>query len=618
MASADDDRAEPLNIPGYTIIRPIGQGGMGEVYLATQESLGRPVALKILSLVQKVDPAEQLARFRRGAELMARVHHPNIVAVYDFGIIDRDGASRPYLVMEFVEGGDLRQRMVPGRPLDIELVLPLVPPLAAALECLHAEGILHRDLKPENILMPEGSTPKVTDFGLAMDTEIGSQTGIDHTMGTLGYIAPEQQYRLGVDDRTDQYSLAALMYELLTGHKPLGILKPPSVLNRRLGPAVDAVLLRGLQEDPDDRYPTVRELGEALERALSRRVSARSRRRRFQAALALMAGAALASIAGAAGFRARMGTGTGMARPAAAGAVHAAAMHPVSHAVPVPVPAPAPAAARLINRLGMTLVLIPAGEFLMGAPDADPSAKPIEKPRHPVRISRPFYLGAHEVTVGQFRAFVAATGYVTEAESSGEGGFVYNSVAKRFEPHPEYNWRNPGLPLPQGDDEPVVQMSYNDAMAFCRWLSQTEHRSYRLPTEAEWEYGCRAGSTTRWCMGDDPAELDQFGWIRDQVGCTTHPVGGKRPNRFGLYDMHGNVWEWCFDKFAPYADTDQPVVDPQGTAPGRAQVLRGGACARAEIDRTRSASRLRRGASSRYTKYGFRVCSPVAETVVER
>jgi formylglycine-generating enzyme required for sulfatase activity len=606
---------------------------MGEVYLATQESLGRPVALKLLSPVQRLDPAEQLARFRREAELMARVHHPNIVAVYDFGIIDRDGdgASRPYLVMEYVEGGDLRQRMVPGRPLAIELVQRLVPPLAGALECLHAEGILHRDLKPENILMPAESTPKVTDFGLALDTGIGSQTGIFHTMGTIGYIAPEQQYRLGVDDRTDQYSLAALMYELLTGHMPLGILKPPSALNRRLGPAVDAVLLRGLQEDPDDRYPTVRELGEALERALSRRVSARSRRRRLQAALAILAAVALASIAGAAGFRARMGLGRGrdmgMGRPApaGAGAVHAAATHPVAHAVPGPVPvrtpAPAPAAtptpARLIDRLGMRLVLIPAGEFLMGSPDSEPSARSIEKPRHPVRISRPFYLGAHEVTVGQFRAFVAATGYVTEAESSGVGGSVYNVVSKRFEHHPQYNWRNPGLPLPQSEDEPVVQISYNDAMAFCRWLSETDRdqRSYRLPTEAEWEYSCRAGSTTRWCMGDDPAELDQFGWIRDEVGCTTHPVGSKRPNRFGLYDMHGNVWEWCFDRFAPYADN--PVVDPQGTGPGRVQVLRGGACARAEIERTRSASRLRRGSSARYTKYGFRICSPVAGTVVE-
>src|SRR5262249_24196357 len=149
---------------------------------------------------------------------------------------------------------------------------------------------------------------------------------------------------------------------------------------------------------------------------------------------------------------------------------------------------------RLINVVDMILVLVSEGEFLMGSPDADPAAKAIEKPRHRVRISRPFYLGAHEVTVGQFRAFVAATGYRTEAESSGEGGSIYDRVHKRFEQISDCNWRNPGLPLAQGDDEPVVQVSWNDAMAFCRWLSERDHRSYRLPTEAEWEYACRAGS----------------------------------------------------------------------------------------------------------------------------
>ena len=262
----------------------------------------------------------------------------------------------------------------------------------------------------------------------------------------------------------------------------------------------------------------------------------------------------------------------------------------------------------------MKLVMVPAGEFLMGSPDSDPTAKDIEKPRHRVRLSRSFYMGVYEVTVGQFRAFVVATGYRTEAESSGEGGSVYNNAKQDFEQVPELNWRNPGTPHPQGDDEPVVQVSSNDAAVFCRWLSDQDHRSYRLPTEAEWEYACRAGTTTRWCMGDDPAELDKFAWIRDQTGCTTHPVGGKKPNLFGLYDMHGNVWEWCLDRFEPYSG--EPVVDPMGASSGPARILRGGACTRAEVDRTRSAARLNRKPSYRYHKYGFRVCCPLAEQAV--
>ena len=360
-----------------------------------------------------------------------------------------------------------------------------------------------------------------------------------------------------------------------------------------------------LQEDPDDRYPTVLEFAVALDRAFStRRPRSRwSRRRPIADGGAIFAVMALALVAAAAGLWAV-----------------AAGLRPVAPA-PAPVPAPvrfgpghAAPPLRLINVLGMTLVLVPAGEFLMGSSDSDPTAKDIEKPRHRVRISRPFYLGAHEVTVGQFRAFVSATGYRTEAEASGEGGTVYNSAEKRFEPIPECNWRNPGLPLPQSDDEPVVQVSENDAAAFCRWLSDQDHRFYRLPTEAEWEYACRARTTTRWCMGDDPAQLDQFAWVRDQVGCSTHPVGRKKPNAFGLYDMHGNVWEWCLDRFRPYPDA--PEVDPAGASAGAMGVLRGGACARAEVERTRSAARLRRKPSYRFNKYGFRVCCPLAATAV--
>ena len=165
-----DHQANTLNIPGYEIIRPIGQGGMGEVYLARQLSLGRPVAVKVLSLVPRSDPVEQIARFRREAELMARVHHANVVQVHDSGTVD----GRPYLVMEYIEGGDLRGRMEPGRLLPSDQVRPLVLPVAQALTCLHAHGIVHRDLKPENILMHHGCTPMLTDFGLAvLDTDVG-------------------------------------------------------------------------------------------------------------------------------------------------------------------------------------------------------------------------------------------------------------------------------------------------------------------------------------------------------------------------------------------------------------------------------------------------------------
>jgi formylglycine-generating enzyme required for sulfatase activity len=517
--------------------------------------------------------------------------------------------------MEYIEGGDLRRQMESGHPLPLDRVRSLVLPVAQALACLHAHGIVHRDLKPENILMRHGCTPMLTDFGLAvLDTSSDSQTQASRVMGTLGYVAPEHQYGLPVDERADEYSMAAVFYELLTGHRPLGFVKPPSELNPELGERVDTVLLRALEEDPDDRYPTVQEFGVVLDRALSiqdgeDRHPLRTQRRQFRSAGVIVAMITLTVLAAI--TASRVGINPPRATSKRIVASRSSASLPVLAAPRLANPVSTAPRPRLINVLGIKLVLVPAGEFFMGSSDTDPAAKEIEKPRHRVLISRPFYLGAHEVTVAEFRAFVASTGYRTEAESSGEGGSVYNNEIRYFEQASGLSWRNPGIAHTQRDDEPVVQVSWNDAVAFCRWLSGEDHRSYRLPTEAEWEYACRAGTTTRWCTGDDPAELDEVAWIRDQIDCTTHPVAGKKPNNFGLYDMHGNVWEWCLDRFGPYPSA--PVVDPTGALSGGARVLRGGACTRAEVDRTRSASRLRRSPSFRFHRYGFRVCCATTE-----
>jgi serine/threonine-protein kinase len=253
-------------IPGYELLRPIGRGGMGVAYLARQLSLGRQVVIKILNPAPDVDPAEQAARFRREAEMMAQISHPNVTTIFDFGIDE----GRPYLVMEYVEGGDLRKQMVAGNPLPIDRVRDLLRSLVRALEFVHNHGILHRDLKPENILMDREDTPKVTDFGIAVpEAARGDITRSGYAMGTIGYIAPEQQYRLPVDERADQYSLAALSYEMLTGQLPLGAFPPPSRLNRKLHPSVDAVILRALSEDRTDRYDTLGAFGDALDRALA-------------------------------------------------------------------------------------------------------------------------------------------------------------------------------------------------------------------------------------------------------------------------------------------------------------------------------------------------------------
>ncbi|MEN6498592.1 MAG: formylglycine-generating enzyme family protein, partial [Thermoguttaceae bacterium] len=205
-------------------------------------------------------------------------------------------------------------------------------------------------------------------------------------------------------------------------------------------------------------------------------------------------------------------------------------------------------AALTTNHLGMKLVLIPSGEYLMGFSPGSDFVDRDERAHH-VRLSRPFYLSVHEVTVGQFRQFVNATGYRTEGEQGNGQNHGFTGTGMQFDLGP-HTWRDPGFP--QDEDSPVVLVSWNDATEFCRWLSNKENQSYRLPTEAEWEWACRAGTSTRFSTGDADDTLREVaniykvqpkpqaqGVVWGEGYLFTTPVGAFRANRFGLYDMHG-------------------------------------------------------------------------------
>lgn len=219
------------------------------------------------------------------------------------------------------------------------------------------------------------------------------------------------------------------------------------------------------------------------------------------------------------------------------------------------------------NSVGAKMILLPPGEFLMGAPDDDADAQAQEKPQHKVTLTKPFYIGATEVTVGQFRQFVEATKYVTEAESDGQGAYAGGGKAR----NPEYVWSGLGEP----DEKPVRFVSWEDARRFCDWLSQQEDRTYRLPTDAEWEFACRAGTTTRYWFGN---EFDQAKANSTQGGPSLVRVVGQYPaNPFGLFDMHGNINEICWDGARLFSKED--VVDPIGPLEqSLTTTVRGGAC----------------------------------------
>jgi formylglycine-generating enzyme required for sulfatase activity len=262
---------------------------------------------------------------------------------------------------------------------------------------------------------------------------------------------------------------------------------------------------------------------------------------------------------------------------------------------------PSAAAALIVdldNDVRMELAYIPPGRFTMGSNAGDRD----EKPPYRVRLTEGFYIGRHEVTRVQFAAFVQATGHKTVAESDGLAT-VWTAAEGYFEKDGA-SWKAPGFP--QTGEHPVVCVSWMDAKAFCTWLGQKTGKTCRLPTEAQWEYACRAGSTGKWCFGDNEGGLTEYAWYEGNSNDRTHPVGRKNPNSWGLYDMHGNVWEWCEDWYAGEYYRHSPREDPTGPAIGRDRVLRGGTWC-GESDECRSAYRDGYAPTETFADTGFRV-----------
>jgi formylglycine-generating enzyme required for sulfatase activity len=230
------------------------------------------------------------------------------------------------------------------------------------------------------------------------------------------------------------------------------------------------------------------------------------------------------------------------------------------------------------NSIGMKFVLIPAGTFLMGADKDFEEAMDDELPRHQVTISKPFYLGVYEVTQQQWKDVMG---------------------------------NNPSIF--KGEDNPVEIVSWDDTQAFVARLNKKEgHSRYRLPTEAEWEYALRAGSTSTYFFGDDESQLGDYAWYVANSGDETHPVGQKRPNAWGLYDILGNAWEWVEDWYGETYYANSPSADPTGPSSGFTRVVRSCGCA-IVAGACRSASRVSQEPGYRFGTNGFRLAlSPEA------
>jgi serine/threonine protein kinase/formylglycine-generating enzyme required for sulfatase activity len=606
------DRLVPGQCLGeYQLVERLGHGGMGSVWRALHRRLERPVALKVLASRQGHDPAA-VSRFRREMKAVGKLRHANIVQATDAG--EADGV--PFLVMELVAGTDLARlvrRHGRLRPAD---ACELVRQAALGLQHAHEQGLVHRDVKPSNLLLTPERQVKILDLGLALlkgepPSGLAAGTGptglsgpaltsVSSVMGTNDYMAPEQwRDPHAVDARADLYSLGCTLFYLLAGRPPFDDGRSSSVLSKREAhllvpppalrefcpeapPELEAVVRRLLAKDPADRYATAADTAEVLRPFAAGcdlaallapgprdgppdRGPTRTWPRLGLAGVVLLGTAALVWAA----LRGGLGA---PARPPASDAARADGR-------PGPPPAGRPPlaedAARDLqqrwaeylgrpvlerNSLGMELALVPPGEVAFTRD-------------YRAVVSRPYDLGVYEVTRGQFRAFVEATGYRTGAETSGRGGQLHVSPDRKNLRGPQFTWRTPGF-TGVGDDQPVVQVTWDDAVAFCRWLSDREGRTYRLPTEAEWKWACRAGATTPFSYGSDPRELGHYAWHRRNSPTQPQPVGRLRPNRWGLYDMLGNVAEWTADRHGGYPLGT--VTDPRGPEEGKYRVLCGG------------------------------------------
>jgi eukaryotic-like serine/threonine-protein kinase len=574
----------------YRLQEMIGRGGMGTVFRAVHTKLDKVVALKILSGKRWNDPAA-VVRFEREMKAVGRLSHPHIVRATDAG----DAGGIPFLVMELIDGDNLSALVRRSGPRPVAEAIAWVRQAAVGLEHAHRNGVIHRDVKPSNLMLDREGIVKVLDLGLALptaepaidETAFGESTGspgdsnltsASHTVGTIDYMAPEQKRNAHrVDARADVYGLGCTLWYLLTGTPPRHAdFTMHTTLPGNLPPAFwDRILA----VDPDQRFPGVAAAIAELDRLTAPRRSHRKR--------AIAAGVALAVIGATVAVLA-----SGKRNPPQQN--EQAPPQPVAAKVPLRVPPASgelpmvPEAARTLQRawaehlqcdveetnsIGMRMSLVPPGEF-----DLAQNSRFV--------LSKPYLVGQTEVTHRQYAEFVVQSGYLTDVERLGNGQRVIfvahpNGLGggTRSQKNRDFNWRNTGWGTP-GDNDPVTQISWNDANAFCHWLSKKENRTYRLPSEAEWVWAARAGVATEWYPENFPDTAKRPDYpAMAAAPMRPDPVRSGPSNAWNLSETDRNLEEWCHDWLGQIPPGRQVDYVHEVKNPAGLRLLKGGSFA---------------------------------------
>ncbi len=629
---------------------------------AFDEKLHRVVAIKLMcpELATTSPPRK---RFLREARTAAAVTHENVVAVYAV-----EEEPIPYLAMEYIAGQTLEQRMDIKGPLVAADVLRIGQQVAAGLAAAHAVHLIHRDIKPANILLTDAAVEKakISDFGLARAVDDASMTSSGLIAGTPMYMAPEQARGETLDHRADLFSLGTVLYQMAAGRPPFRAANTVAVLKRVCEDTprplddvipetpdwLQSIIFRLLEKNREDRFQSAQEVADLLARcqrelehggkvvSVANSRSAMSDlatssetpksawpKTRLMAVLLSLA-VLLLTVVGpkwarwfdtliptlpqtesitASGSSAEGATTTWHdwptdAPPPAIAPFNAeqAQHHQAAWAKYLGVPV------EYTNSLGMKFRLIPPGEFLMGSTPEEIAATLKDVfPGDMVILTKPIYLGVNEVTQAEYEKVMGVN-----PSHFAPIGMGKEAVA--------------GL---KTTEHPVEMVSWYDAAEFSAKLSKQEKlkpfyfregdtiapldgTGYRLPSEAEWEFACRAGTPTKYWIGDKDEDLVRAGWFRGNSGGRTHAAGELKANPFGLADIHGNVWEWVQDGWDATFDgqlQDKPAINPNVPFYAYPQrVLRGGHW-QDSASNCRSSNRLANVPTNLNLNLGFRV-----------
>ena len=566
---------DKLNNGKFVVEELLGSGGFGVTYKIKQTRTNKLFALKTLNELARSKPdfPQLQSKFINEAIALASCSHPNIVKVYPQGF--QEGGLW-CMVMEYVKGEDLSRHLDDYEKFTEVKAVKIIQKVGEALSFVHQKGLLHRDIKPANILLRSSDeTPVLIDFGLAREYNANPNSIRSMTNSMTECFAPIEQYQR--HDKfgawTDVYALAATLYVLVTKKKPYPArfrehanLVPPKKHNPQLSHRLNKAIVRGLELQPENRPQTVKAWLEMLEQPKpisnvfpslliedERNESDRNSQTVTRRNWLKYSGLAIASMVVALVGReitdnsdrssdSSSSTNSLENQSESLSQLENSRLELAEYEFDV---ITVNDKGEEINResgsakyftedldggITLDLVEIPGGTFTMGSPEDELQRYENESPPHKVTLPS-FYMAKHQVSQAQWKAVAAMP-----------------QIEKELNPDPSEF---------KGDNLPVEQVSWYDAVEFCQRLSRATGREYRLPSEAEWEYACRAGTTTPFYFGATlTGDLANYNSIYNyqsepevEYRQQTTEVGSFSPNAFGLHDMHGNVWEWCADTY---------------------------------------------------------------------